>query len=109
MRAHWQKRVQSIQLEGRDPDVEDARQLIRAVAMDKNDPVYGSILDGNSRELPKSSKLRKPAQSNVQLQSFSIQQKNDKPDVKCYFREGQHRLENCEKFKWAAHSFWKAL
>ena len=99
VRAHWQKHVQSIRLEGRDPDVEDVRQLIRAVAMEKNNPVYGSILDGNSRELPKRSKLRKPGQSNIQLQSFSVQQNNDKPDVKCYFCEGQHRLENCEKFK----------
>ena len=94
MRARWQKHVQSIRLEGRDPNVEDVRQLIRAVAMEKNDPVYGSILDGNSRELPKRSKPRKPVQSNVQLQSFSIQQKNDKPGVKCYFCERQHRLEN---------------
>ena len=99
VRARWQKHVQSIRLEGRDPNVEDVRQLIRAVAMEKNDPVYGSILDGNSRELPKRSKLRKPAQSNIQLQSFSVQQNSDKPDVKCYFCEGQHRLENCEKFK----------
>ena len=99
VRARWQKHVLSIRLEGRDPNVEDVRQLIRAVAMEKNDPVFGSILDGNSRELPKRSKLRKPAQSNIQLQSFSVQQNNDKPDVKCYFCEGQHRLENCEKFK----------
>ena len=77
VRARWQKRVQSIQLQGIDPNVEDVRQLIRAVAMEKNDHVYGSILDGNSRELPKRSK-------------------------KCYFCEGQHRLENCEKFKRAA-------
>ena len=70
--------------------------------MKKNDPVCGSILDGNNRELTARSKLRKPAKLNVRLQSFSIQQKNEKHDVKCYFCEEQHRLENCENFKRAA-------
>ena len=41
----WQKRVQEIRAEGRDPNLEDLKKIIRGAAKEKNDPVFGLILD----------------------------------------------------------------
>ena len=45
LRSRWQKRVQEIRADGRDPNLEDLKKLIRGAAKEKNDPVFGSILD----------------------------------------------------------------
>ena len=45
LRSRWQKRVQEVRAEGRDPNLEDLKKMIRGAAKEKNDPVFGSILD----------------------------------------------------------------
>ena len=38
VRSRWQSCVQEIRSKGRDPNVGDVRKLIKAIAMEKNDP-----------------------------------------------------------------------
>ena len=45
IRSRWQKSVQEMGADGRDPNLEDLKKMIRGVAKEKNDPVFGSILD----------------------------------------------------------------
>ena len=45
LRSRWQKRVQEVRAEGRDPNLEDLKKMIRGAAKENNDPVFGSILD----------------------------------------------------------------
>ena len=42
--SRWQKRVQEIRADGRDPNIEHLK-MTRAAAKEKNGPVFGSILD----------------------------------------------------------------
>ena len=37
--------MQEVRAEGRDPNLEDLKKMIRSTAKEKNDPVFGSILD----------------------------------------------------------------
>ena len=37
--------MQEIREDGRDPNLEDLKKMIRHAAKEKNDPVFGSILD----------------------------------------------------------------
>ena len=43
LRSRWQKRVQEVKAEGRDPNLDDLKKMIRGAAKEKNDPVFGSI------------------------------------------------------------------
>ena len=40
LRSRWQKRVQEIRANDRDPNLEDLKKMIRGAAKEKNDPVY---------------------------------------------------------------------
>lgn len=42
--------MQEIRADGRDPNIEDLKKMIRAAAKEKNDPVFGSILDHAAKE-----------------------------------------------------------
>ena len=43
--SRWRKRVQEIRADGRDPNLEYLKKMIRGAAKEKNDPVFGPILD----------------------------------------------------------------
>ena len=48
VKSRWQSRVQEIRKDHHDPNIEDVRKLIRKIAMEKNDPVFGSVMDSES-------------------------------------------------------------
>ena len=45
----WQSKVQEIREDGRDPHIADIHQLVRKVAVEMNDLVFGQIMDIDSR------------------------------------------------------------
>ena len=52
VKSRWQSRVQDIRKEDRDPNIEDVRKLVRKIATEKKDPVFGRIMDGQSGKFP---------------------------------------------------------
>ena len=45
LHSRWQKKVQEIRADGRDPNLEDLKKMIRGAGKEKNDPVFGSIFE----------------------------------------------------------------
>ena len=116
VRARWQSKVQDIREDCREPNIEDVRRLVRKVAVEKNDPVFGGIMDGGIRD--GGAKDRKSATStegnrvaSQRSMNYSIQTKEAQScgvtkavtygdaRFKCYFCEGDHKLDACEMFK----------
>ena len=121
LRSRWQKTVQEIRVCGRDHTFTDLKKLIRTAAKEKNDPVFGSILDpvfkqDRSKVKPRtrfssthavhaaptdlaySPRYRVgngrgfvPVRSSVGLTL--------KPSIKCFLCNGGHKLETCGQFK----------
>ena len=50
LKSRWQTTVQEIRNEGHDPDIEDVRKLVRTAAKEKNDPVFGGVMDLGDRD-----------------------------------------------------------
>eukprot|EP00794_Sanderia_malayensis_P006686 gene6686-biopygen5463 len=113
IRGRWQSKVQDIREDCREPNIEDVRRLVRKVAIEKNDPVFGGILDGESKDGGTRNKKslqsagnRNTGQRNM---TYSVQTKDatssavSKPTgnmrLKCYLCEADHKLEDCELFK----------
>ena len=48
--SRWQTKVQEIQNEDRDPNIEDVCKMVRTAAKEKNDPVFGGIMDLGDRD-----------------------------------------------------------
>ena len=100
--------MQEIRADGRDPNLEDLKKLIRGVAKEKNDPVYGSIL----KEPPFSKTPDSFAGSTTFSDSFvqvdrhglhssgPSESSSSRLNVrfKCFLCSGSHRLEKCERF-----------
>ena len=40
LRSRWQRRVQEIRADGRDPNLEDLKKMIRGVAKEKNESIW---------------------------------------------------------------------
>ena len=106
VKSRWQSRVQEIRSSLREPTVEDVRRLIRMISKEKNDPVFGAIMDNVNREQSsRNDKIRRPnAVSTQRKLNFSIQTNDGKPNVtssnvQCYFCEQNHKLADCEEFK----------
>ena len=102
VKSRWQSRVQEIRSYHREPTVEDVRCLIRTISKEKNDPVFGAIMDNVNRE--QSSRNDKNRRSNATYPqrslNYSIQTYDKKPnvtspDVRCYFCERDHKLASC--------------
>ena len=121
LRSRWLKTVQEIRVCGRDPTFTDLNKLIRTAAKEKNDPVFGSILDpvfkqdrskvkprtrfssthavhAGSTDLAISPRYRVgkgrgfvPVRSSVGLTL--------KPSIKCFLCNGCHKLETCGQFR----------
>ncbi len=106
VKSRWQSRVQEIRSRRREPTVEDVRCLIRTVSKEKNDPVFGNIMDSVNRDQSsRNTRNRIPTSVNTQRNlNFSIQTNDRRPNsspanVRCYFCEKPHKLIDCDEFK----------
>eukprot|EP00794_Sanderia_malayensis_P019619 gene19619-biopygen13888 len=113
IRGRWQSKVQDIREDCREPNIEDVHRLVRKVAIEKNDPVFGGILDGGSKDGGTRNKKSLPSAGNRNTSqrnmTYSVQTKDatssavSKPNgnmrFKCYLIEADHKLEDCELFK----------
>lgn len=110
VKSRWQSRVQDVRLQNRDPTIADVRMLIRKVANEKNDPVYGSIMDSSGKDsMIRSTVSRRHAPGNDKMSSrftnFSIgtqesaAQRTISKGLRCFHCDRDHRLENCDDFK----------
>ena len=121
LRSRWQKRVQEIRADGRDPNLEILKKMIRGAAKEKNDPVFGSILDPVKDVRNKEKSRNKPPVPN---KTGSFAASTTFPDTsvpvdgrvphpsgpsespssrlharfKCFLCSGGHKLEKCERF-----------
>ena len=64
LKSRWQTKVQEIRNEDRDPNIEDVRKIVRTAAKEKNDPVFGGIMDLGDRDSTRHvNRFKKPTQS----------------------------------------------
>ena len=123
-KSWWQTKVQEIRNEDRDPNIEDVRKMVRTAAKEKNDPVFGGIMDLGDRDSTHHvNRFKKPTQSKrssgisvhtVPMVSIPASEKlyaggsqrevsmnlsSSQSNLKCYFCSGNHKLEVCDKFK----------
>ena len=110
IRARWQTKVQDIREEDREPNIEDVRRLIKKVAVEKNDPVFGGIMDGRNRDGgTKDKKPKKPTEwsrtaskysMNYNIQTKEVPSCEDRKSThyRCYHCEGDHKIKDCERF-----------
>ena len=103
VKSRWQARVQEIRMCERDPTIEDLRKLIRLAAREKTDPVFGGIMDSGNKDF--SLKQRTPRSLEYSKgRVFSItttepvSSEKISTNLKCYFCNQNHRLENCKEF-----------
>ena len=111
VKSRWQSRVYDFRERGHNPNIEDVRKLVRMVAVEKNDPVFGAIMERDgSMQTTRDKRMGRPGQvaeksSNSRHVNFNIQTSADqKPsenegNARCYFCEGKHKLEVCGDFK----------
>ena len=109
IRARWQSKVQDIREECREPNIEDVRKLVRTVAVEKNDPVFGGTMDGGKRDdgmkdkksvtSTEGSRISSQRNMNYSIHAKEAQSGGDAKAVsngetrfKCYFCEGDHKL-----------------
>ena len=121
LRSRWQKRVQEVRAEGRDPNLEDLKKMIRGAAKEKNDPVFCSILDP-AKDVRNKEKFRSKPPVPKKTDSFagsatfpdsSVQVGGREPHpsgpsgssssglnarFRCFLCNGGHKLEKCERF-----------
>ncbi|XP_065068710.1 uncharacterized protein LOC135694009 [Rhopilema esculentum] len=109
VRSRWQSCVQEILSKGPDPNV-NVKKLIKAIAMEKNDAVFGALLDGGVKDSVSSTRMgtrqghttmRPAPQRNM---NFSIQTSGENSNivvenVKCYYCNKHHKLESCDEFR----------
>ena len=121
LRSRWQKRVQEIRADGRVPNLEDLKKMIRGAAKEKNDPVFGSILDPakdagskeKSRNKPPVPKKTNSFAGSTTFPDRSVQVDRHEPNpngssessssrlfvqFKCFLCNGGYKLEKCERF-----------
>ena len=110
VRSRWQSKVQEIREEGRDPNIADIRRLVRKVAVEKNDPVFGEIMDSDSKNKRSDKKYNKRAgeslersinqrSMNFNVQTVEKKSTNVESKLKCFFCEKSHKIGDCDTFK----------
>ena len=121
LRSCWQKTVQEIRVCGRDPTFTDLKKLIRTAAKEKNDPVFGSIADPVFKQDQSKVKPRTRFSSTHVVHAAPTDLANSpryrvgngrgfvpvcssvgltlKASIKCFLRNGGHKLETCGQFK----------
>ena len=89
VRSRWQSRVQELRTQGRDPNIQDIRKLIRIAASEKCDPVYGSLVESDSKDSKLRQKTSNRAGATKTKANFSAQTgegaKTNSDGCKCYF------------------------
>ena len=106
LRSRWQKRVQEIGADGRDPNLEDLKKTIRGMAKEKNDPVFSSTLDPakdlrnkeKSRNKPLVPKKTESFAGSTTFPDVSVPIDGRVPRFKCFLCSGGDKLEKCERF-----------
>ena len=121
LNSRWQKRVQEIRADGIDPNLEDLKKMIKGTAKEKNDPLFGSILDPvkdvrnkeKSRNKPPVPKKTDRFAGSTTFPDSSVQLDGRVPHAsgpsgssssrlnagfKCFLCGGGHKLEKCEQF-----------
>ena len=109
-KSRWQAKVQEIREEGRDPNIADIRQLVRKAAVEKNDPVFGEIMDSDSKNKRSDKKYNRRAGESLERginqrnMNFSVQTAEKKlanveSKLKCFFCEKSHKIGDCDNFK----------
>ena len=73
VRSHWQSRVQELRTQGRDPNIQDIRKLIRMAASEKCDPVYGNLMDSDNKDSRLRQKTSNRTGTTKTKVNFSIQ------------------------------------
>ena len=109
VKSRGQSRVQEIRAEGREPNVQDVRRLVRTVAVEQNDPVFGALMDGGGKDFTTKIDVKTMRRATVRpaLQrsmNFSIQSHNEitkdvGKNLSCYYCNKNHKVDNCEGFK----------
>ena len=120
-KSQWQTKVQEIQNEDHDPNIEDVHKLVRTAAKKKNDPVFGGIKDLGDRDIihhvnrfkkPTHSKRSSgmsvhtvpivsiPASENLysggSQREVSMNPSSSQSNLKCYLCNSSHKLEVCD-------------
>ena len=98
--------MQEIRAHEREPTVEDVWCLIRMTSKEKNDPVFGAIMDQvNSEQSLHNSRNRRPNAVGMQPNlTFNVQTSDRESNltssnIQCYFCGKNHKVANCEDFK----------
>ena len=116
--------MQEIRNEDHDPNIEYVRKMVRTAAKEKNDPVFGGIMDlGDRDSIFHVNRFKKPTQSKrssginvhtVPMVSIPASEKlysdgsqrevttnlsSSQSNLKCYLCNGNHKLEVCDKFE----------
>ena len=124
LKSRWQTKVQEIRNEDRDPNIEDVHKQVRTDAKEKNDPVFGCIMDLGDRDSTRHvNRFKKRTQSkrssgisvhSVPMVSIPVSEKlytggsqrevsmnpsSSQSNLKCYLCIDKHKLEVCDKFK----------
>ena len=111
VKSRWQSKVYEFRERGHNPNIEDVRKLVRMVAVEKNDPVFGAIMERDgSKQTTRDKRMRRSGQVadksshnkhvNFKIQTTADQKPNDsESNARCYLCEGKHKLEACEDFK----------
>ena len=110
VKSRWQSHVQDIRAQGREPNIEDVQRLVKTIALEKNDPVYGKLMDGGGKDSAATTKTgRRMGQATIRPTSqrnmnFSVQTNGENikqigEHVKCYYCEENHKVDSCEEFK----------
>ena len=110
VKSRWQSHVQDIRTKGREPNIEDVQRLAKTIALEKNDPVYGKLMDGEGKDSAATTKTgRRMGQATIRPTSqrnmnFSVQTNGENikqigEHVKCYYCEKNHKVDSCEEFK----------
>ena len=111
VKSRWQSKVYEFRERGHNPNIEDVRKLVRMVAVEKNDPVFGAIMERDgSKQTTRDKRMRRPGQVadksshnkhvNFKIQTTAEQKPKDtESNARCYLCEGKHKLEACEDFK----------
>ncbi len=109
IKVRWQSKVQEFRRQGHRPNIEDVRKLVQAAAAEKNDPVFGRIMERDGKNQPSrekgvrrfgsSSGTAKPRQANFAIQSSDRALESKASERGCFFCKLDHRLDKCTAFQ----------
>ena len=109
VKSRWQSRVREIRVEGREPNVQDVRRLVRTASLEKNDPVFGALMDVGGKDIMTKTggKIQRYATVGLTLQramNFSVQSRDENAkdggkNVNCYYCNNNHKIDSCDDFK----------